>query len=159
MKKILLLLAFATYLFSCKDTATSTQRTVDDDTLTAAEWAALDTISRADVVKMQKFYYDSITKTNSNIINTIYFDSIGRFRSVVNTNKAIYIIAGAHLIPSLNIKRGDLATIIGVRNNNGKIKFYHFNSIFSESAMGTSRGTDVCPPPEPPCPLPEDEIQ
>ncbi len=156
MKKILLLLAFVTYLFSCKDTAPSTQHAVDGDTLTAAEWAKYPEYQRRHVIEMQK-YYHSIPKTNSNIIGMVTMDN-HPLRRILKEKGAFYIIAGAYLADTLGRKKGDLATIVGIKDS-GKVKFYDFGTIFLKSAVGTSGGGDICPPPEPPCPLPEDEIQ
>jgi len=148
MKKILLLLAFVTYLFSCKDTATSTQRTNDDDTLTAADWAKYPEYQSAYVIAMQKYYFDSIPKTNLNIIGVVSFDD-PPVRSFLRNKQRMLIIVGAYKKDTLGVLKGSRALIVGFKDK-GKFAYYDFNTLFPKSALGKAGG-DVCPLPEPPC--------
>ncbi len=150
MKKIILLLACAAYLFACKDTGTSTQGTRDDDTLTAAEWEKYPQLAKTDVESMVKYYFE-IKKNDTNIIRGISFDN-PPLRKLLHNKQRMSIYMGAYITDSPGKKKGDVILIIQLKEKD-KFTYYDYNSIFPKNQQLLNAH---CPPPyNAPCPLEE----
>ncbi len=132
MKKILLLLAFATYLFSCKDTAPSTKPASDSDTLSNAQLEGYPQISKSDAESMVK-RYANMKKNDSNIIRSISFGN-SHIRGMISNTQKVRIYIGAHIKDSTPRKIGDVIVILQIKKS-GAYAYYDYASIYNNTLL------------------------